>query len=52
MRSNYAFVLIIALYFGLFLTVSEVGGIPEPTTMLLFGLGLIGMLGVKKKFQK
>jgi len=52
MRRDHAFVLIVALYFGLFLTVSEVGGIPEPTTMLLFGLGLIGMLGLGKKFQK
>jgi len=52
MRRDHAFVLIVALYFGLFLTVSEVGGIPEPITMLLFGLGLIGMLGLGKKFQK
>jgi len=52
MKRDHAFVLIIALYFGLFLTASEVGGIPEPTIMLLFGLGLIGMLGVRKKFQR
>ncbi len=50
MRRNHAFfVLIIALYFALFLTVSEVGVIPEPTTILLLGSGLLGLAGYGKK---
>ena len=49
----FPFVLIIALYFGLFLIVSEVGGIPEPTTMLLLGSGLIALAGYgKRKFLR
>ena len=27
-------------------------GVPEPTTMLLLGLGLMGVLGIRKKIQK
>ena len=30
----------------------EVTGLPEPTTMLLLGLGLMGLAGVRRKFKK
>ena len=30
----------------------EVTGLPEPTTMLLLGLGLMGLAGVRRKIQK
>lgn len=30
----------------------NISGVPEPTTMLLLGLGLVGLTGVRRKFQK
>lgn len=30
----------------------QIRGVPEPTTMLLLGLGLIGLAGIRRKFQK
>lgn len=29
-----------------------IGRVPEPTTMLLFGLGLVGLAGVRRKIKK
>ena len=41
--------------FVVYATSNETGGgqqVPEPTTMLLLGLGLVGLVGVRRKFQK
>ena len=37
---------------GVAQTIIEISPVPEPTTMLLLGSGLIGLIGFRKKFKK
>jgi hypothetical protein len=34
------------------LTISDVSSVPEPASMLLFGLGLLGLAGLRRKLKK
>ena len=33
-------------------TINATGVVPEPTSMLLFGLGLLGLAGLRRKLKK